>query len=195
MEGSNIELKFWTGEHYLKISDWYQDKDYATFFRCLQSFAYPHQFQNLPALLNQQVLEIHLKEPKKKEKFCGIATLYAHDPAAYSVYVGVVVDKAQWGRGIMTDALVTLLNWLFNKFNIRRVGIEFSFDDERMMNVFKRFGSIMDPKIENKTFEHNPFYEGKKKKVAYFNGKYHDIVMCSIFKNDYFEIMEKYYGR
>lgn len=191
MNGSNITLKLWTGEHSKKVCAWYEDPDYAQFFRCVQNIPSPQQFENLPQLLGQSILEVHAREIG----FCGIATLYAHDPAAYSISIGTCIDKEHWGRGIMTDVNITLMNWLYKKHNIRRLAIEFPSSDERMIKVTRKFWNLLDPAQETKVIERNPFYEGKKRKATYFSGKYHDVLMFAVFKDDFFSLMEKYYGK
>ncbi len=185
-----ISLKPWSTAHDNKVYDWYCSGKYAGFFRCFTNLHYQSQFTDLPQLLGQHVLEIHINN-----NFVGIVTIYGHDPIAKTVSAGIIVDEAYQKSSVGRQANIALYTWIFNNMNVRRISVEYPASYEHITHMVKIFWKLIDPKADEKPFEKCPWYEGKKIKYVFFNGKYHDIIMTAIFKNDFERLMEIYYGQ
>lgn len=75
-----------------------------------------------------------------------------------------------WGKGIGTDTMSLILEFAFNELNLHRVYLQvFSFN-ERAIKLYEKIGFI---------------HEGKFRQALYRTGKWHDIVIMSILKNEY----------
>ena len=187
LKGTNVTVKFWTGEQASIVEEWYYKEEYAAFFKSLQGFNYPSSFRDLPQISGQHILEIHAKGVG----FCGLITVYQIDPISRTCLVGVIIDDTQKGRGIMTDAGLTLFKWLFEKHNMRKIGIEYSEDDGRISKHIMRFWKMFDSKATDK-IDDCPWFEGRRKKHSYYNGSYHNILSFSMFRNHYNKMIEFY---
>lgn len=89
----------------------------------------------------------------------------------------IIGEKKYWGKGYGTEAKMLLLNYAFNTLNIRKIHSSAISFNERSVNYQKKTGAVI---------------EGILKKQIYKNGKYHDQVMLSIFKEDWLPIWEKF---
>lgn len=185
-----INIKPWSGKYSQNVYDWYESGKYSEFFRCFTNIHYPSQFLELPQLLGQHVLEVHVKN-----EFCGIVTVYGHDPVGKTVAAGILVDEAFQKSSVGRQANIALYTWLFKNLNVRRISVDYPADAEHITHMIRIFWRLIDPKSDTKPFEQCPWYEGKKIKYVFYDGKYHDIIMTAIFKNDFEKLMEVYYGK
>lgn len=185
-----IKLTAWTGKYSQNVFSWYESGKYSAFFRCFTNIHYPTQFIDLPQLLGQHVFELHLKND-----FVGIVTVYSHDPVAKTVAAGILIDEKYQKSSVGRQANIALYTWIFNNMNVRRISVEYPSSQEHITHMIRIFWKLIDPKADEKPFESCPWYEGKKIKYVFFNGKYHDIIMTAVFKNDFERLMEIYYGK
>ncbi|MGL4990536.1 MAG: GNAT family N-acetyltransferase [Sarcina sp.] len=86
--------------------------------------------------------------------------------------IGIFIgDKNLWGKGFGTDALETLINFIFNELNLEKIKLAvYSFND-RAIKCYKALG-----------FEE----EGTLKREIFREGKYHDVILMAMFREDYF---------
>ena len=81
-------------------------------------------------------------------------------------------DKDYWGRDYGSDALKVLIKFIFEEVNMDKIKLGvFSFN-ARAIACYKKIGFIE---------------EGILKKELYRNGKYNDITLMALFKEDYKE--------
>ncbi len=90
--------------------------------------------------------------------------------------VGIVIGKKEyWNKGYGTDAMMTILDFAFNRMNLHRVYLRvFSFN-ERGIRSYEKCGFRK---------------EGILRKDLYAHGKYHDTIIMGILKDE-FEKMQK----
>ena len=115
-------------------------------------------------------------EYKETGKTVGIVSLinidYKNRSAECIIDIGV---KNMWGKGIGTAAISLVLEFLFNELNLHRVYLQvFSFNERAI-----------------KLYEKGFIHEGKFRQALYRRGKWHDIVIMSIMKKEYNQIIEK----
>ncbi|MGI6297643.1 MAG: GNAT family N-acetyltransferase [Saccharofermentanales bacterium] len=86
-----------------------------------------------------------------------------------------IFDRKNFGRGIGTEAIKMTLKFGFEELNLHRIELEvFSFN-ERGYRAYKRVG-----------FEE----EGIKRKAVFIEGKYHDIIVMGILRDEFLKSME-----
>ena len=85
--------------------------------------------------------------------------------------IGIMIgDKEYWGKGYGSDSLKVLIKFIFEEVNMNKIKLNvFSFNS-RAIACYKKVGFIE---------------EGVLKKELYRNGKYHDIIIMSLFKDDW----------
>ena len=83
--------------------------------------------------------------------------------------VGIMIgDKDYWGKGYGTDAMKTLVTFIFNNMNINKIRLStFSFN-ERAIKSYKKCGFTVEGVLKNEIFK---------------DGKYYDEIIMSIFKD------------
>ncbi len=100
---------------------------------------------------------------------CGINKIdWKNSIATVGIYIG---DKDFRGKGYGTEAMGLFIDFIFNQMNINRVQLfVFSFN-ERAIRSYKKIGFVE---------------EGRLKQSIFRNGKYHDELIMSILREDYF---------
>jgi RimJ/RimL family protein N-acetyltransferase len=84
--------------------------------------------------------------------------------------VGIMIgEKDHWGKGYGTDAMKTIVNFAFNMMNLRRLSLEVNADNIRGIKCYEKAGFVT---------------EGIKRKERYYNGRYTDIVIMGILKEE-----------
>ena len=93
------------------------------------------------------------------------------DPVARSAEVMLLIgERAAWGRGYGTDALVALLRWLFHARNLHRAGLTVLAQNARALRLYQRVGFVA---------------EGTLRDDAYFDGAYHDQVAMGLLRPEF----------
>jgi len=72
--------------------------------------------------------------------FAGVAGIFNIDTSHESCEMGIMVDPAQQGKGIATDALHTLLEWAFEKRQFHRITFETSVGNIPMRRWLEKTG-------------------------------------------------------
>lgn len=90
----------------------------------------------------------------------------------------IIGDKAMRGKGYSREAALLLFDFAFNVLNLRKIiGYTIAFN-EATFNMLKNIGVI--------------HMEGRLKKHYYVNGKYHDVLISSVFRDDYPKLYPKH---
>jgi RimJ/RimL family protein N-acetyltransferase len=99
---------------------------------------------------------------------CGINEInWKNSWATIGIFIG---DKNYWGRGYGTDAIDTLVKFIFEQLNINKIKLEvFSFN-ERAINSYKKVGFKV---------------EGVLREELFRDGKYHDILIMGLLRKEY----------
>lgn len=110
-------------------------------------------------------------EDIKSSKYIGGCSINESDIKNRNCVIGIMIgDKEYWSKGYGSDALRTLLKFIFEEINMNKVKLKvFSFND-RAIACYKKVG-----------FKE----EGILKKELYRNGNYHDEILMAIFKEEF----------
>lgn len=96
-----------------------------------------------------------------------------------SAFVGIMIDgKKNMGKGFATDAYTTLIDYAFNELNINRLEahiLDYNTISQRVL-------------IDKIGFEK----EGVRRKAIYKNGKYHDLIIAGLLKDEYIHKQNDY---
>ena len=94
-------------------------------------------------------------------------------PQAASAEVMILIgDRAAWGQGFGTDAMVTLLRYLFHRRNLHRIALTVIAGNARAILSYEKAGFVV---------------EGTLRDDLYFDGRYHDQAAMGILRPEFDE--------
>jgi RimJ/RimL family protein N-acetyltransferase len=128
----------------------------------------------------EQWFEAHLESDSNR--FFGIETgegvlignvgLHSIDWKNRSAVLGIVIaEKENWGKGYGSDAITTLLRFVFGEMNLHRIHLSVFDFNERAIACYEKCG-----------FRH----EGRAREALYRDGSYHDALHMAILRQDFF---------
>ena len=111
------------------------------------------------------------------DKPVGMVTLTNIDLVNRSAFHGIKLHPTcPKGKGVGTDAVMTLMEYAFNQINLHRLDGEWFLYNTASKRLYEKCGW---------------HEEGIKKKAIYRNGEYHDLAICGILKDEYLMAKEK----
>lgn len=114
---------------------------------------------------------------KENDQPVGMVTLTNIDLVNRSAFHGIKLHSScPKGKGIGTDAVMTLMNYAFNKLNLNRLDGEWIVYNTASKKMYEKCGWRE---------------EGIKKKAVYRDGEYHDLAICGILKEDFIEAKKR----
>lgn len=167
-----IKLRKLSASDYTTYHDWRNDIEVMeTTSPQLDIYTLEETEQYISAIVSQSTAKGYLIEYKETEQTVGIVSLinidYKNRSAECIIDIGV---KDMWGKGIGTAAISLILEFAFNELNLQRVYLQvFSFN-ERAIKLYEKMGFV---------------HEGKFRQALYRSGKWHDIVIMGILKDEY----------
>lgn len=107
----------------------------------------------------------------ESDEILGLVSLvsvdYMNQSAEFHIMIG---DKANQGKGIGTFAVQAMLRHAFYNMNLQRVELTVLDDNERAKHLYEKCGFV---------------YEGCKRRAKFKNGKFVDMLMYSILRQEY----------
>ena len=98
---------------------------------------------------------------------CGFFDI---DKANCCAEISYCLKSGLWGQGIMTEALDAMLKFGFEDYGLNRIVAKVMKDNVGSVKVLQKLGFV---------------HEGILRESLYKNGKYHDLMIFSILKNEY----------
>lgn len=80
-----------------------------------------------------------------------------HQHAEIGILIG---EKEYWGRGYGTDAMITLLDHLFNELGLHRVHLGLESSNTRALKCYEKCGFIQEGVIRHQFFVNGKYYDG-----------------------------------
>lgn len=108
----------------------------------------------------------------KTGEFIGIIQLNNIDYISGTAIWGFIIgDSKNQGKGYSIEAPRLLFNYAFKVLNLRKIfGYPIEFN-EATFKMHQKLGKFVE--------------EGRLKKHVYFDGKYHDVIILSLFREDF----------
>lgn len=107
----------------------------------------------------------------KNKKSIGFVELKRVDRKNSQCMVGIMIgDKSKWGKGYATDAMNTLLNFIFSQLNLHKVYLYAFEENKSAIRVYEKCGF----KVEGRLIED-----------VYKGGRFHNYLRMYILKNDF----------
>jgi len=109
-------------------------------------------------------------ETKDKSLYIGGCGINETDWKNSWCVVGIFLGKRYWNKGYGTDAMKTLVNFIFNEMNMNKIKLNVYSFNKRAVKSYEKCGFVT---------------EGILKQEFFRNGQYHDEYIMSILKSDY----------
>ena len=110
-------------------------------------------------------------ETIKDSKYIGGCGINEMDLKNSNCIVGIFLAKPFWNKGYGTDAMKTLIHFIFEQIPVQKIKLRvFSFN-KRAIRSYEKCGFKV---------------EAVLKKELYRNGEYHDDIIMSIFRDSYY---------
>ncbi len=84
--------------------------------------------------------------------------------------VGYEIAPSAGGQGLMTEALIAILDWGFAHMQLNRIDALIHPDNQRSITLVKKLGFVE---------------EGRLREVAYWGGSHHDMLQFSLLKREW----------
>lgn len=124
---------------------------------------------------NKVILAMHLKTDNKFIGIMGLHNInYIHRTAISGSFIGEEVNR---GKGYGHDAKMILLNYAFNRLNLRKICASAIAFNERSISFNQGCGYKI---------------EGRLKKQIFANGEYYDEALLAVFADTFKPLWEKY---
>lgn len=172
MEGKKIRIRALEKRDLDEIMKWVNDYEVT---RTLTSFLYPTSREQEEKWLEKAIEpnernKIFVIETKKGE-YLGNIGFHNIDWKNRNVEVGIVIGKKKyWNKGYGTDAMMTILNFAFNRMNLHKVYLRVYNYNKRGVRSYQKCGFKK---------------EGILREMFYNEGKYYDVVMMGILKREF----------
>ncbi|WP_366938276.1 GNAT family protein [uncultured Clostridium sp.] len=99
---------------------------------------------------------------------CGInETDLKNRNCTVGIFIG---EKELWGQGYGTDAMEVLIQYAFNELNFEKIKLSVYSFNSRAIKCYANLGFVE---------------EGQLKKEIFREGKYHDVILMAMFREDY----------
>lgn len=109
-------------------------------------------------------------EYKENNKFIGTIDIVCWQPVHKSAEIGYALSQYYWGKGIMTEAARTLIQFGFKKMDLVRIQARCFSENIASERVMEKAGMS---------------YEGTIRKAMYIKDKHHDLKLYSILKDEF----------
>lgn len=125
-------------------------------------------YEGLTAMKDTYNFAIETLEDKRYIGGCGINSIdWKNNIVVVGIFIG---DQSYWGKGYGTDAMKTLVNFIFNEMNIRKIKLNVYAFNERAVKSYEKCGFVKDGTLRQEIFR---------------EGKYHDEYSMSILRDEY----------
>jgi RimJ/RimL family protein N-acetyltransferase len=107
----------------------------------------------------------------------GTISLMRVDRENGSAGVGIAIgEKPLWGRGLGTDAMNALLDFGFGELRLERIWLDVFHFNARAKRSYEKSGFVV---------------EGVQRRAHYSEGKYQDVLLMSILRDEWFALNRK----
>ena len=115
-------------------------------------FPHPYTIQDAHEFLHRTTSE------QPETNFCvevqgvaagAIGIRLGHDVHRHTAGLGYWLGESFWGRGVMTEAVVTFTDFCFNNFSLRRIYAEAYANNPASARVLEKAGFVFEGRLKN----------------------------------------------
>jgi ribosomal-protein-alanine N-acetyltransferase len=94
---------------------------------------------------------------KRENRLIGTCSLHQFGPAFHYSATGYDLDRAYWGKGIMTEAMTALLTYAFTEVGLHRVEAIIDIHNDRSKNLLLKLGFTYEGNLRQRYFFRDGF--------------------------------------
>jgi RimJ/RimL family protein N-acetyltransferase len=178
--GKNVELRPVSLEDHKRTYHWRNDEETARWDAGSGLYRYSHvPLEQLEASYEKDIRTIDKREVGEfsiytvgdDARHIGSIGYRNLDIVARRCVVGLGIgEKELWGKGYGTDALKTLINYLFKTMNLRRIQLDTWSGNTRAVRAYEKCGFVI---------------EGRLRDDAFIDGKYYDTIVMGLLREEF----------
>jgi len=107
---------------------------------------------------------------KGRDELIGTCGLFKWNRGWKNCTVGFELDRSGWGRGLMKEALATILPWGFEVLQVHRVEAQVHPHNAASLGLLSSLGFVR---------------EGLARQAGFWAGEHHDLVQMGLLENEY----------
>ncbi len=172
--GEKIKLRAHKKEDMKKIYDFLNDYELKSVYDT--DVAFPSSMEQIEKNYNEETVEDGGKysfaiEDLETGKYIGSCIITEVDFIARFAKVGIIIgDKNFLGKGFGSDAMKTLINFIFKEMNMNKVKLEVFSHNLRAIKSYEKCGFKVDGALREEGFK---------------DGAYRDLILMSILKREW----------
>lgn len=116
-------------------------------YRYLPTFLYEKKYPDIHYvvrhLYDECIRESIILGVFENNSFCGLAEMYGHRDPIRKISVGYRLLENCWGRGIATETLRLMVNYLFHETDIKIITASTMIENQASANVLKKNGFML----------------------------------------------------
>ena len=171
LKGKNIVLYPIQKNDLEKLWQWINDREQVLFnapYRPVSDEQHIKWFETIQKSSDLHCFIVKLKENAAPIGSCQLVNIHPiHRTAEVQIRIGEV---SQRGKGYGTEALRLLMDFAFNDLNLHRVQLHVFSTNASARRVYEKIGFVL---------------EGTMKEAAYIDGRYVDLEMMRLLKQEY----------
>ncbi len=174
MKGTKVELKPFERHHIAKLVEWRNDPevsywsdgrepDYELTTLEEAEISFTNNVKS-GSKLDGYMFSVYTLDGQ----YIGVADYRDVDRIKRSCTIGIAIgEKDYWGNGYGSDAIDVLVEFLFNRLNLRRIQLDTWSGNERAIKSYQKCGFKI---------------EGTLKENEYIEGRYYDTIIMGLLK-------------
>jgi RimJ/RimL family protein N-acetyltransferase len=178
--GLKVELRPVSLEDYKRIYEWRNDEETARLVAGAGFYLYSHvpiekiedDYENdIKKLDKREIGKFSIYTLGENPEHIGGIQYSALNIISRSCTVGIGIGvKEYWSKGYGTDAMKTLIHYLFQTMNLQRIKLETWSGNVQAIRSYEKCGFVV---------------EGRLRKDEYIDGKYYDTVVMGLLKEEF----------
>jgi RimJ/RimL family protein N-acetyltransferase len=174
--GERVRLRAIEREDVPRFVRWFNDpevRQFLTMYRPLSRAEEERWVESLASRREDIVLAI---EVRAGDQWVHIGNVGLHriDWKNRTATLGIVIgEREYWGKGYGTEAVRTMLRYAFEELGLNRVELETYSFNPRAIRCYEKAG-----------FKR----EGVRRQALYRNGKFHDVILMGILRDEFEEM-------
>jgi len=108
---------------------------------------------------------------RDSNRLIGTCTIFRINRQNKNGEAGFILNRAHWGKGLMTEAMSHVLDYTFNELDFHRLEADTDPKNTASLALLKKLGFQREGYFRERWFVH---------------GKWHDSVMLGLLRNEYF---------
>lgn len=176
-DGNKVRLREYRKEDIPIAIDYINEPEVKKYMLTVTPFPIPTHSQEkfiegfITDKLERYAFAIETLEDGKYIGGCGLNNLdWKNSVVTVGIFIG---DQNYWNKGYGTDAMKTFVSFIFKELNINKVKLATVSFNERAIRCYEKCGFKQ---------------EGVLRQEIFKGGKYHDEIIMSILKEEYFGV-------